>query len=97
MPTMTQFNTHLDAARGYIGTGDYDAAETEVLQAQACLAAFPDGQGEGLGSRVEWRDTLDKLLARIDRLRARAVNTAGGVQRQKFRFVGETDPGDGCY
>lgn len=92
MPTMTQFNTHMDACRAALAAGDYDSAESEALQAQACLAAFPDGQGEGLGSRVEWRDTLDKLMARIDRMRARAVNAAGGgVQRQKVRFVGEAD------
>jgi len=85
--TVTQFHTHLDAARVAIGAGDYATAETQAMQAQTCLAGLPNGQDAGQ-SQVEWRETVERLLDMIRTARkAQAVSAVGGIQRSKISYV----------
>jgi len=84
--TVTQFQTHLEAARVALGNEDYVTAETQAMQAQAALAGIPDGElGEG---QVAWRDTVDKLLVTIRRARTRqSIANVGGIRRTKVEYV----------
>ena len=87
--TVAQFQAHLDAARTALGTGDYATAQREALQAQAVLAGIPDGQRAG--SEVTWRETVEKLLAAIERLKREAASeSVGMIQSTGVKYVAAT-------
>jgi len=88
--SVAQLHTHLEAARVALAASDYTTAETEALEALAVLGGIPDG--EQAGSGVRWRETIDKLLANIARLKREAsANAAGGLQVTKVTFAAVSD------
>jgi hypothetical protein len=78
--TVSQFHTYLDAAVSAIGDADYATARVALLQAEGVLAGLPDGEA-GENQRVQWRDTLDKLLERITKAEDAATVAASGQLR----------------
>jgi hypothetical protein len=86
--TVAQLKLHLEAARSYLGAADYASALTAALQAQACIAALPDGgQAE---ANVHWRDVISTLIDNIRRARSdAAVATYGALQ---FTAITYEDP-----
>lgn len=81
--------THLEAARVALGTGDYAAAEMQCLQAQACLAGLPDGRGGE--HEMSWRESINTLLLAIRSAKRSELAAGGGLQRTLITYVPAAD------
>ena len=88
--TVAQLKTHLEAARTYLGSADYDSALAEALQAQACIAGLPDGGQDA--ANVHWRDAIKTLIDEIRREQTNSqIATYGALQ---FTAVTYVDPSE---
>ena len=86
---LTNFKADLIAARTAVGTGDYDTAETSLIQARISLAAIPDKEYERL--KMTYQRDLDSLQSIISAARNRAaITSVGHIQRSTVKYVGET-------
>jgi hypothetical protein len=84
---VTQLQSHLDAARSAIASGNYDTALTQAMAARACLAGIPNASEEG--ASVDWKDRANEitaLIADINSLKA-SSSTTGGIQTTKLTYT----------
>lgn len=88
--TVTELQTHLEAARSALASSDFSTALTQAWCGLAVLAGLPNSQvGE---NRVEWRDSLNQLISACERgLNQQTAATAGGIQRTKVTYVAPSD------
>lgn len=87
---LTNFKADLLAARTAIGEGDYDTAETSLMQARMSLAAIPDRELDKMKMAYS-REDLDALQRQINTARNRAaVASRGFIQRTRIKYVGES-------
>ena len=66
----------IDEASDAIGAGNWDTAETKLLQAKAKLAGLPDSSDQA-GTSMSWRQTITSLLKDVRRKRGNAKATTG--------------------
>jgi hypothetical protein len=85
---VTTYHGYITAAVAAMEAGDWATASTEILKAEATLAALPDS--EVANDRVEWGRNLESLKASI-RSQQAASASGGGIQRTKITKVAVSD------
>lgn len=78
-----QLDTLIDEAIASISVKDWDTAENKLTQAETILAFIPDMNRDA--SALRYRDSIDKLLRRIQMKRGARITTV------KFRHCRPTD------
>lgn len=90
--TVAQLQTDLDAARTALASSDFATALQHARCALAVLAGLPNSSiGE---SRVDWRDSINQLIAACERGLSQDVGSSdggGGIQRTKITYTEVTD------
>jgi len=72
--------TRIGSAKTAIEAGDWDTAETQLMCAQADLAAIPDGK-KAEAEHTFKREAVENLLKRVDAKKATAAAASRGIQR----------------
>jgi hypothetical protein len=72
MPTVSELQTKISAAATALASGDYAAARTHALVAQALAAGIPDATAGGATATFD-RAAIARLIEDIDRAAAAAV------------------------
>ncbi|HUX15995.1 MAG TPA: hypothetical protein VMW52_05950 [Phycisphaerae bacterium] len=90
-----------DAALAALDAGDYAAALSNAVAAQAILAAIPDSEHGGRGaSAMQWgRDAIDQFIRNVRQLQKEAgLDEAGravaGIRRTHITYTRPGDTGD---
>ena len=83
---LSDVDTAMAAANAALSSADYDAAILHATKALGYLATIPDSQKSGRG--LSWdRQSIDNYIARVERIRTRAMATSSRVQQTKITWA----------
>lgn len=83
--SLANAKTKIDVAVAAMGSDDWAAAETALMQAEAELSVVADGRHGG--TEMRYRDQIDALLGRV---RSNA-NATAGISTSKITYQRPTD------
>lgn len=86
--TVAQYETHLEAARGYAASGNWASVLVQVGAARAVLAGLPDMQDASSSVSLDPSvlDALEKQALRGLQAASGVGRTGGPIQRSKITY-----------